>query len=177
MLLATPLFLIFLAALRQRLQSAGGAASEWSGVVFGAGLAFVALVVVTAFSRGFLAQAIRFNDEPIPGPDTLRLATAFSQAALSVGAMPFAAVTVMVASIVIIRTGALDRWLGWLGIVAAILTFALVVVLAGAFAIPLICLWTVAASFVIWRGRDVAEGALLAPSPGARGAFVPPTGG
>ena len=87
MLLAAPLFLIFLVQLCNRLRSAGQSAESWSGLVFGAGVAYVALVAVTAFSRGVIAQSIRVSDEPIPGPDTLRYATALSQAAWNINAL------------------------------------------------------------------------------------------
>lgn len=163
---AGPLFLVFLAQLCQRLRSAGESAESWSRLVFGAGVTFAALLAVTAFSRGVVAQSIRFSDEPVPGPDTLRYATALSQAAFSVGAVPFATIAVATASAIIVRTGVLARWLGWLGFVVSALSLLLVVLLIGAFAIPLFTLWTVAASFVIWRTRNAAFGDAVTAGPG-----------
>ena len=154
LVLAAPLFLVFLAQLCRRLRSAGELAESWTGLVFGAGVAFASLLAVTAISRGVIAQSIRFSDEPIPGPDTLRYATELSGALFGMGAMPFAAITVAIASVIIVRTGVLARWLGWLGFVVAALTLALAALLIGGLAIPLITLWTVATSFVMWRTRD-----------------------
>jgi hypothetical protein len=158
MLLAAPLFLVFLTQLCTRLRSAGDSAESWSGLVFGAGVAFVALLAVGAFTRGVLAQSIRFSDEPIPGPDTLRYATTLSQAALAIAAIPFAAVTIAFGSLIIVRTGALARWLGWLGLVVAAASLVTVILLVGGLAAPLIVLWVVAASVVIWRTRHAVAG-------------------
>jgi hypothetical protein len=170
LVLAAPLFLVFLAQLCRRLRSAGEPAESWTGLVFGAGVAFAALLSVTAFSRGVVAQSIRFSDEPIPGPDTLRYATALSQAAFSIGAVPFATIAIAVSSVIIVRTGVLARWLGWLGLVVAAGSLILIAMLIGAFAIPLITVWTVATSFVIWRTRDAVAGNGVVPSRGVSGA-------
>ena len=159
MLLSAPFFLVFLVELRNRLRSAGPNAESWSGLVFGAGIAFVALLAVTAFSRGVIAQSIRFSDDPIPGPDTLRYATALSQAAFGIAAIPFVAIAVTTASVIILRTGALARWLGWLGIVVAAASLVAIVALVGALASPLVLIWVVAASFLIWRTRNAVAGA------------------
>lgn len=167
LVVAAPLFLVFLAGLCRRLRPAGELAESWTGLVFGAGVAFAALLAVTAISRGVIAQSIRFSDEPIPGPDTLRYATALSQAAFAIGAVPFATIAVATASAIIVRTGVLARWLGWLGFVVTAGTLAFVVLLIGGFSIPLIALWTVAASFVIWRTRHAVAGETLAQRPGA----------
>ena len=166
LVLAAPLFLVFLVHLCNRLRSAGQNAESWTGLVFGAGVAFSALLAVTAISRGVLAQSIRFSDEPIPGPDTLRYATELSGALFGMGAIPFAAITVAIASGIVVQTGVLARWLGWLGFVVAALTLALVVLLIGAFAIPLITLWVAAASFVMWRSRHAVAGDTLAQRSG-----------
>lgn len=154
LVIAAPLFFVFLAGLCKRLRSAGELGESWTGVVFGAGVAFTALLTVTAVSRGVIAQSVRFTDEPLPGVDTLRYATALSQAAFAMGAVPLVTVAIAVASAIVIRTGVLARWLGWLGLVVTAGSLALIGLMAGAFAIPLITLWTVAASFLLWRTRN-----------------------
>lgn len=153
LLIGAPLFLVFLSQLCQRLRAAGDSAASWTGVAFGAGVAFVALLVAWAVCRSVVAQSVRFSDEPLPGPDTLRFATELAQAVVNAGAMPMAAVTIGCASGVILRTGVLARWLGWLGIVVAVGLLALIAMFVGAFGIPLVITWTVAASFMLWRTR------------------------
>ncbi len=167
LVLAAPLFLVFLAQLCRRLRSAGQFAEGWTGLVLGAGVAFAAMLAVSAISRGVLAQSIRFSDEPIPGPDTLRYATELSGALFGMGTMPFAAIAVAIASVIVVRTGVLARWLGWLGFVVAALTLALAVLLVGGFANPLITLWVAAASFVLWRTRHAVADDALIQRPGA----------
>ena len=62
----------------------------------------------------------------------------------------------------IMRTGILPKWLGWLGFVAA------VVLLFGVVFIPMIALpiWLLAASVVLFRLRSIeAEPTVLVPTP------------
>ncbi len=167
MLVAALVFLVFLVQLCHLLRSAGGIGERWNGLVFGGGLGFVALISVTAFSRGLIAHAMRFEDEPLPGPDTLRYATAFSQAAMGLGAIPFVAIAIATASVIIVRSAVLARWLGWFGLVVAALTLVVVVLQVGALASPLIMLWTVAASFVLWRSRNAVVATTIQPSASA----------
>lgn len=166
MLSAAPLFLVFLLQLCTRLRSANPNAANWSNLVLGAGVVSTTLFAVTALSRGVVAQSIRFADAPIPGPDTLRYADAFGFAAFGLGAIPFAAIAVAAASGIIVRTGLFARWLGWLGVVVAVGSLAAVGFRAGALASPLIILWVVAASFVIWRTRNAASGDAVTAGPG-----------
>src|SRR6478735_7953062 len=71
MLLAAPCFLVFLTRLCARLREVD-VEDSWNALVQGAGIVFVALLSVSAVTRGVIAQAVRFNDEPVPGVDTLR---------------------------------------------------------------------------------------------------------
>ena len=173
MLSAAPLFLVFLMQLCTRLRSAGANAANWSNLVLGAGVVSTALFAVTALSRGVVAQSIRFADAPIPGPDTLRYADAFGFAAFGLGAIPFAAIAVAAASGIIVRTGVFGRWLGWLGVVVAVGSLVAVGFRVGALASPLIILWVVAASFVIWRTRNAATAYPAAAGHGGMPAVSP----
>jgi len=153
-LLAGPCFLVFLTRLRARLRT-NDLDGTWSDITYGAGLAFVAMLTLSTFSRGLIAQAVRFADEPIPGPDTLRYATQFSLEAYGLGAIPFATMVVAAASLVILRTGALPRWVGWFGLVVTALSLVAVGLLIGAFATPLILLWVVGVSAQLFRTHEI----------------------
>lgn len=155
MLACVPCFLLFLITLRGRLATAEGDGAPLSGFVLAAGLCFAAAVLIGGTARGLIAQSVKFSDEPLPGPDTLRYMTAFSMAIFGLVAMPAAAITVGAASWLIIRTRAMAAWLGWAGFVAAAIVAVATAFLMGPLVAPLIMLWVVAASFELWRTREV----------------------
>lgn len=152
MLLAGPCFLVFLSQLRSRL-NATNAGSSWNDLVYGAGIIFVSMLGMSGLTRGVVAQAVRFRDEPIPGVDTLRYATQLSQAIYAFVAIPFATIVVAVTSIMIFRTGMMKRWVGWLGLGVTTLSLATIALQMGAFATPLILIWVLGASLQLFRTR------------------------
>jgi hypothetical protein len=157
-------FLVFLAQLRARLRAADPE-NPWLDLVYGAGITFVATFSLSAIARPLIAQAVRSGGEPLPGPDTLRYATEFTQVAFGVVAIPFATLTVAAASLVILQTGALSRLVGWLGLVVAALCVIMIALQAGPWATPLILIWTTGASTQLFRGRG-ARVASADASPG-----------
>jgi hypothetical protein len=90
---------------------------------------------------------------------------------MGVVAMAAASLTIGVASWHILRSRALPAWLGWSGVVVALVTLGLVAGLQGPWASPLLQLWVVGASFALWRsGRAVAAvdaSPGVAPTPAA----------
>jgi len=171
MLLAGPCFLVFVSQLRARLRAAEPE-SAWGDLVHGTGVVFVATLSITAFSRGLIAQAVRFGGEPLPSPDTLRYATAFSDAAFGLASIPFATLAVATASTLILQTGAMSRWVGWLGLGVTALSLGTIVLLIGPFATPLIAIWVLVASVQLFRARrtrvvpaDASQGIALSQPP------------
>jgi hypothetical protein len=153
-LACVPCFLLFLASLRGRLASAEGGSAPLSGFVFAAGICFASAMLIGDAARGVIAHSVIFNDEPVPGPDTLRYVTSFSATIIGVVAMPAAAIAIGAASWLIVRTGALPSWVGYAGIVVVLGTIVAVAVNQGPFASPLLQLWVVAAGFELWRTRN-----------------------
>ena len=154
-LLAAPCFLVFVNCLRARLQEIDRR-DTWPDLVHGVGVAFVAVLVVTALTRGFIAQAIRFDDEPIPSLDTARYFTQFSQTAYNLGLIPLSALVVALASVRVLMTGAMSRWIAWLGFVTTAISVVGILLLVGSLATPLIALWVAATSVHIFRGTKPA---------------------
>ena len=72
-LFALPFFLVFAAQLRNTLRHAGG--GLWTDVAYSSGIVCAGALGVAALLRIVLAQSVRLGDEPLPGVDTLRLAT------------------------------------------------------------------------------------------------------
>jgi hypothetical protein len=159
LLAAGPLFLVFVSRLRARLRTldAGG----WADTAFASGIVATAALGVVAFTRGIVANAMRFDDEPLPGVDTLRFATNLAYAAWDVVIL-FAAVMIAIAAALALAARALPRWLGWLGLPISLVCIALVAARMAPFAIPLVHVWVLAACFALWRspaGAPVGESA------------------
>ena len=161
MFFAAPCFLVFVSVLRTRLRAPDGE-SAWTGLVHGAGIAFATLLAVSAIVRGVVAQAVRFGDEPVPGPDTLRYATELQYVTYGLAAIPFVLIVITAPSIQILRMGILSRWIGWLGLSVTAVGLALTAAMVGPFATPLILLWVLAASAHLFRTRGASAQAMTA---------------
>jgi hypothetical protein len=153
LLLACPLFLLFISRLRMRLRAAdtGG----WADIVFACGIVVTTALGICAVTRGVVASSMRFDDEPLPGVDTLRFATNLTYAAWELVFL-FVIVLVAVASILALATHALPRWIGWLGVPVTAGSAILLVVPIAPFAIPLLIIWVVANSVQLWRAPAAA---------------------
>jgi hypothetical protein len=154
MLASVPFFLVFMTALRGRLAMAEEDRAGVATLVFAAGLCFAAALIVTAVSRGMIAQSVKFTDEPLPGLDTLRTVDILSSTTFGIAAMPAAAFMMGAASWLILRSKVMAAWLGWLGAVAAVAIGALTLMLIAPFVLPLIFLWVAGVSIELWRTRQ-----------------------
>jgi hypothetical protein len=143
-------FLAFAAALAARIAAGPGGRTP-AAVVLAGGTVYATLLITAGAARGVVAKAVSLNDLSLPGVDTLRYLTQLAATVLGVGAMLTAAVAITAASYAILRTQVFGRWLGWLGIVAAVVVLAIQATAVGEFAIPAILIWTVATSAAIWR--------------------------
>lgn len=151
-LLGMACFLVFSVQLRNRLRAADPE-NPWLDLINGAAISFVATFSLGAIARPLIALGVRSGGEPLPGPDTLRYATEFTQIAFGYVSIPFVALTIAAASLVILQTRALSRMVGWLGLVVAALSLVVVVVGMGPLASPLIWIWTIGASSQLFRVR------------------------
>jgi hypothetical protein len=185
MLLAGPLFLVFLTRLRARLQAAEQG-SGWTALVFAAGIVFVATLGIRAVFRGVIVQAVEFRGEPapaggvsIPGPELLRYVAAVADASMGLVVIPFATLVVVAASALVLKTRPFGRWVGWLGLVVGALSLVLIALLMGPWASPLILIWVLAASFELVRTRGARAVGVESPHGEVRGhpgAHIPVTG-
>jgi len=140
-------FLWFVAHLRGVLRQAEGEAGTLSGLAFGAGVVFAALLMASAAAIAAVAGAIELGNATEPAPDFVRMMPQLGYATLLFGGAFAAIVLIVSTSIVALQTGALPRWLIWLGFAAA-----LVLLLAFAF-LPMIALpiWVLAVAVVLLR--------------------------
>jgi hypothetical protein len=159
-------FLWFIGTLRAALGSAEGGLGRLSGIAYGGGLIAVATLVV---GLGLAATAALHPADN--GPDLTRALIDASVIVFAVGA-PAVAVFFVANSLVIIRSGYLPSWLGWLGLVTALLNalgIGAVFTDHGVFAadgalgflggFSLFMLWTLLASIMLVRRLGEADAA------------------
>jgi hypothetical protein len=143
--LAGVAFLLFLSYLRSVLRQAEGGAGTLANLCFASGLAFTILLMTGGAAIAAVAGAIEFRDAPITTVDLIRTLPQMGYAIILLGG-GFAAIgVVLTTSIIILQTGVLPQWLGWLGIVAAIVLIFSIIFL------PMIALvvWVLAVSIVL----------------------------
>jgi hypothetical protein len=113
-------FLWFLVRLRDDIRRAEGGTGSLASLVFGAGVTFTAVWLVSAAAFVAVPYAIELMDAPISDPDLVRLLPSTGRLLLLHGAGFAGLLVVLATSVASFRTGVFPRWLAWLGIVAAI---------------------------------------------------------
>jgi hypothetical protein len=132
-------FLWFIAVIRNRI---GDREDQFFATVFlGSGLLFVAMLFAAAAAAGAPLAAVKFQDAPVPSPDSVVLARGLAYTFLYVYGIKAAAVFTIVVSTIGVRTGAIPRWL-----IAAGYLIAVVLLFSVAFFQPLVLL------FPLWVG-------------------------
>jgi len=147
-------FLSFLGTLRDMLVRAEGGPGTLSALVFGPGIAFIALYVAAVSL--FAAPAALAGDSDFKlDPNTAQMFNNAGYLTLVSGVM-LASILVLSASTAALRTGVLPAWLGWTGLVVA------VVMLFAIFFIPILIFmaWVLVVSLLMvvtaWRVRGNA---------------------
>jgi len=143
------LFLLWFASgLRQRLRLAEGPEGRLANVALGGGVLLVALLWVGAAALAAIPAQQSFGGGPaLSDADLGRFLPSVGFGSILLFGMFGAIALIDATSIVIMRTGVLPRWLGWLGFVCG------VVLLFGVVFLPVIALpiWLIAASIVLYR--------------------------
>jgi hypothetical protein len=150
-------FLGFVTGLRHVLSRAEGGAGTLSNLVFGIGVVFTAVWSVSAATIASVAYAVEFADVHVTNPDLVTVLPSLGGLLLLLGG-GFAGILLLAATaILIFRTGALPRWLAWLGIIAAA---SLAVDVTYVNILPLVG-WVGVASLVLFRRRDESAVAVM----------------
>jgi hypothetical protein len=139
------LFVWFLGSLRSRLHLAEGGSGRLAAVAFGGGLATTILLFAALAPQVSGAAAIQSRDISPEAAEALwHTGDGFFPAAFLASALPLAAT-----ALVVLRTRALPRWLGW---ASAVLALAMLIPfinwLAFGFVFPL---WVIVVSLLLWR--------------------------
>jgi hypothetical protein len=140
-------FLWFIAAIRAHLGERGD--RFFATVFIGSGLLFVGMLFSASAAAGSLLAAVKYQGQPLPGPDTVVFARALAFAFLFVFGVRAAAVFMLVVSTIGLRTGFLPRWLvlaGYVGGLVFLFTVTYVELL-----VLILPAWVTAVSVVILR--------------------------
>ena len=142
-------FLWFIAAIRSHI---GEREDRFFATVFlGSGLLFVAMLFAASAAAGALIAGVKYLHQPAPDPNTFLLARSLGFAFLFVFAVRAAALFMLVASTIGLRTRLLPRWLVFAGYAAGLVyLFAVTYVEWIVLVLPA---WVIAVSIVILRSR------------------------
>jgi hypothetical protein len=105
--------------------------------------AFTAVMLVSAATRSAVGHLVDVMDEPLPGPETLRYATALNYQVLGLAAMGALSLAILAISVLALRTGAFARWAATVGLACGVVMLLAVVAGYGSFTVPLAILWSV----------------------------------
>jgi hypothetical protein len=153
-MLGSLFFLVFVGALRARLVAAEGSGAFWTAIAFGSGLATAVLTMLIPAPN--LSAAISESELT----EEAALAVSLIDDAFFVAAELTAALMVVATGLVILRYGALPRWLAWAGFVLALWLLIPPIGWAGLiFGVPL---WTIAVALLLWM-RPAGEPSAAPP--------------
>jgi hypothetical protein len=150
-------FLVFAAGLRSVLRRAEGESGTLSNLVFGAGVLFTAVWSVSAAAIASVAYAVEFSNVHVSNSDLATVLPSLGGLLLLLGG-GFAGILLLTAtSILILRTGALPRWLAWFGLVVAA---SLVVDVTYVNIIPFVA-WVGVTSVVLFKRHDESAATIV----------------
>jgi len=115
----------------------------WLGFARAMAGAFTAVMLVTAATRSAVGHLVDVMDEPLPGVDVLRYATALNYQVLGLAAMGALSLTILATSALALRTTAYARWAALVGIACGGVILVAVGAGYGAYTVPLGMLWSV----------------------------------
>jgi hypothetical protein len=116
--------------------------------------AATALWLVTGAVRAAIGRFVDVMDEPLFGPDTLRLATAINYSLLGLSGMAVLSLAILSISVLVLRAGVLARWVGYVGLGCGLPMLASVIAQYGSYTTVLGVLWAFSLAVAIWRGQD-----------------------
>ncbi len=131
--------------------SATERAPQWMAFARSMGAAVTAVWLVTGAARATISRLVDVIDEPLPGVDVLRFATALNYALLGLAGMGALGLVILAVSVVVLRTGALARWVGRVGFGCAVVVIGATLAQVGAYVTLVAIAWAFCLAVAIWR--------------------------
>lgn len=128
-----------------------GRSPHWLGFARSMAAAVTALWAVTGAARATVGHLVDTMNEPLPGVDVLRFATALNYTLLGLSGMGVLALFMLALSVVVLRTDALGRSVGYVGVGCSVLMLVAVLAQYGAYTSPLAILWALWLAVALWR--------------------------
>ena len=126
-------------------------APHWTAFARSMGAAVTALWLVTGAARAAISHLVDVMDEPLPGSDVLRFATALNYTLLGLSGMGVLGLTIFAVSVVVLRTEALGRWVGYVGMSCAVAILAATLAQYGGLLTLVAIAWALCLAVAIWR--------------------------
>lgn len=155
-------FLAFLTVVRTVSRRAEGGTGSLSTFAFASGVTYAVTLLASNGPRGAIAVAVKLNDEALPGVDLLRYLPQVGFVMMGTAGGVAVGASMIATAVVAIRTDAFGNWLGILGLVCGV-ACAVLSLVVGPFAIPLILLWVLATCVGLWRHQGF-ESTVAAPA-------------
>jgi hypothetical protein len=124
---------------------------QWLRFARSMGGAATGVWLIAGAARSALGYLVNTMNEPLPGVDVLRYATALNYTVLGQFGMAVLALCILAVSVVVLRTGVFGRWLGYVGSVCSAVMILAVLAQYGGFTTPLAILWSLCLAVAIWR--------------------------
>jgi len=125
--------------------------SAWMGFGRTMATAVAAVWLVTGALRASVGHLVDVMDEPLPGADVLRALTAVNYVLLGLSGMTVLGMMILGVSVAVLRTGALARWIGWLGAGCAAVVLLATLAQYGAYVTLVAILWSFGLAVALWR--------------------------
>jgi hypothetical protein len=149
------LFVVFLAALRNRLHAAEGGSGALSTVMFGGGMATVVLLFGTVLPN--LSGAIAVQDDHNALTPEAAQALAHVGSGFYLGAFMATSIPLAATALAVLRTRVLPRWFGW---ATAVLAVGMLVPFVDWLLFGLVFpIWLIVTSVLLARGRTAVAAA------------------
>jgi hypothetical protein len=126
-------------------------APQWMAFARSMGAAVTAIWLVTGAARVAIAHLVDVMDEPLPGVDVLRFATALNYTLLGLSGMGVLGLSILAVSVVVLRTDALGRWVGYVGMGCSVVVLAATLAQYGGYVMLVAIAWALCLSVAIWR--------------------------
>jgi hypothetical protein len=126
-------------------------APQWMAFARSMGAAVTAVWLVTGAARAAISHLVDVMGEPLPGTDVLRYATALNYTVLGLSGMGVLSLSILAVSVVVLRTDALARWIGYVGAGCSVIIFASVAAQYGALTTLVAIAWALCLAVAIWH--------------------------
>jgi hypothetical protein len=139
----------------------GARESAWMAFGRSMATAVTSLWLVTGAIRAAVGHLVDTLDQPLPGVDVLRTVTGINYVLLGLSGMAALGLMILGVSVAVLRTRALGRWVGWVGVFCATPILLATLAQYGAYLTLLAICWSLCLAVALWRASAHVPAAAL----------------